>query len=253
MGKLYLGSTAVCPIIKEPINNEDITVLTNGTYNCSQGYTGLGEVVVNVPSGGPQKNYCNINATVTDGIANNFGTHTDTSSNAYGGIQPLSCLFLNPMFPSGSTIFQVKIKTPSTAIQTSWDVPVGTIYYSKYWGTSGGSSDLIIQISSSLTTFKSFGLGKSSIQPSYNFSLNTWYIFQYRSNGIYISTDNGETYTRVDSNSYTVSWNSMKNVQFGMSANYNATTYSVSNCSIDLTKTGWINTSTGYSYMLIES
>ena len=34
----------------QPINNQDITVTENGTYEAEEGYTGLGEVTVNVPS-----------------------------------------------------------------------------------------------------------------------------------------------------------------------------------------------------------
>ena len=36
----------------QPINNQDITVTENGTYEAEEGYTGLGEVTVNVPSMG---------------------------------------------------------------------------------------------------------------------------------------------------------------------------------------------------------
>lgn len=35
------------------INNEDITVTSNGVYTASEGYTGLGEVTVNVSGVSP--------------------------------------------------------------------------------------------------------------------------------------------------------------------------------------------------------
>lgn len=34
-----------------PINNQNITITTNGTYTAEQGYTGIGTATVNVPSG----------------------------------------------------------------------------------------------------------------------------------------------------------------------------------------------------------
>lgn len=55
---LYLGKKAVCPtkiVVKEvpaQVNNQDITVTENGTYTAEDGYTGLGIVEVNVPTGG---------------------------------------------------------------------------------------------------------------------------------------------------------------------------------------------------------
>lgn len=67
---LYLGKKAVCPtkiVVKEvpaQVNNQDITVTENGTYTAEDGYTGLGTVNVNVPSGGE--------------LTNRFGATLDT-------------------------------------------------------------------------------------------------------------------------------------------------------------------------------
>ena len=56
MGKMLLNGTVVTPLIVKgggtEINNQDITVTENGTYTAEDGYTGLGTVEVNVPTGG---------------------------------------------------------------------------------------------------------------------------------------------------------------------------------------------------------
>jgi hypothetical protein len=56
MGKMLLNGTVVTPLIVKDvgtkINNQDITVTENGTYTAEDGYTGLGTVEVNVPTGG---------------------------------------------------------------------------------------------------------------------------------------------------------------------------------------------------------
>ena len=56
MGKMLLNGTVVTPLIVKgdgtKINNQDITVTENGTYTAEDGYTGLGTVNVNVPTGG---------------------------------------------------------------------------------------------------------------------------------------------------------------------------------------------------------
>ena len=56
MGKMLLNGTVVTPLIVKgdgtKINNQDITVTENGTYTAEDGYTGLGTVEVNVPTGG---------------------------------------------------------------------------------------------------------------------------------------------------------------------------------------------------------
>lgn len=49
---MYLGGQKISPIIKVgEINNQDKTITENGTYTADTGYTGLGEVTVNVSSG----------------------------------------------------------------------------------------------------------------------------------------------------------------------------------------------------------
>lgn len=49
---MYLGGQKISPIIKVgEINNQDKTITENGTYTADAGYTGLGEVTVNVSGG----------------------------------------------------------------------------------------------------------------------------------------------------------------------------------------------------------
>lgn len=43
--------------IQADINNQDKTITENGTYTADEGYTGLGEVIVNVEGGTPPKKY----------------------------------------------------------------------------------------------------------------------------------------------------------------------------------------------------
>jgi len=54
MAKLYLGNRQLTPAVFKSvdINNQDKTITENGTYTADEGYTGLGEVLVNVPSSG---------------------------------------------------------------------------------------------------------------------------------------------------------------------------------------------------------
>lgn len=49
---LYVGNQKVCPVIKvaTTTNNQDKTITANGVYMADTGYTGLGEVTVNVPT-----------------------------------------------------------------------------------------------------------------------------------------------------------------------------------------------------------
>lgn len=51
---MYIGGQKISPIIKVgEINNQDKTITENGTYTADAGYTGLGEVTINVPSEQP--------------------------------------------------------------------------------------------------------------------------------------------------------------------------------------------------------
>lgn len=78
---LYIGNKKVCPVkISYDVNNQDKTILQNGTFTADAGYSGLGTVTVNVSSGlAPTIVECIIpvasgSPTITDGIASGFAT-----------------------------------------------------------------------------------------------------------------------------------------------------------------------------------
>ena len=48
---LYIGNKKYAPIIRQGVNNQDKTITENGVYTADEGYTGLGEVTVDVPQG----------------------------------------------------------------------------------------------------------------------------------------------------------------------------------------------------------
>ena len=64
---MYLGGQKISPIIKSgvEINNQDKTITENGTYTADAGYTGLGEVTVNVPSEQPVITELNVTPTTS--------------------------------------------------------------------------------------------------------------------------------------------------------------------------------------------
>ena len=64
---MYLGGQKITPIIKSgaAINNQDKTITENGTYTADAGYTGLGEVTVNVPSEQPVITELNVTPTTS--------------------------------------------------------------------------------------------------------------------------------------------------------------------------------------------
>lgn len=49
-GTVYLGSAEPSSGGGQTINNEDITITSNGTYTAGEGYTGIGTATVNVPN-----------------------------------------------------------------------------------------------------------------------------------------------------------------------------------------------------------
>ena len=64
---MYLGGQKVSPIVTvgAEINNQDKTITENGTYTADAGYTGLGEVTVNVPSEQPLITELNVTPTTS--------------------------------------------------------------------------------------------------------------------------------------------------------------------------------------------
>ena len=104
------------------INNEDITVTTNGTYTAGEGYTGLGTVTVNVPKDfkpdftGLKTIYSARNS-VSGGVATSVvypsGTKDDltVSPDRYSNVQPLSNVngFITD-FEFPATVTQIKIE-----------------------------------------------------------------------------------------------------------------------------------------------
>jgi len=64
---MYLGGQKISPIVTvgAGINNQDKTITENGIYTADEGYTGLGEVNVNVPSGQPVITELNVTPTTS--------------------------------------------------------------------------------------------------------------------------------------------------------------------------------------------
>ena len=84
---LYLGKDLVSAFSGSggtTIKNQDITVTENGTYTAENGYTGLGTVTVDVPTGGGENKLASyFNGTVTEITAEDFGGATKIADSAF--------------------------------------------------------------------------------------------------------------------------------------------------------------------------
>lgn len=173
------------------INNEDITVTQNGTYTCSEGYTGLGTVEVNVPSAfNGILNCLKYGADIdSNGIASNFRvTYTADNtgvSNGYNKIGGIHAIFTNNSAVTNVKVCNLVYQYGLTNLQQGAFKGLykfkldenGTDYQfcgkqAPYYGDAGNSLILSINSTRDTLNFKTYDENRNF---SYNFAANTWY------------------------------------------------------------------------------
>lgn len=204
----------------------------------------------------------------SSGIASNFRLFSD--SNNIGGIRlPIDnntasgtfSYYLGTKFDKNLK-FQIRFKTPSTMPSSSVYLQ-GTSILGSYSNTGGCGIGLALN-----STLTKFSVIENQFWKSYDytFALDTWYIATVEN--VYesvwrvrtsISNDDGKTFTEIGYNDGRIDLSDSSkfqtrhpNYQVGVVAIKDSTEMYCYTGKIDLTKTGYINTSTGYEYWYAE-
>lgn len=184
---MYLGGQKISPIIKSgvEINNQDKTITENGTYTADAGYTGLGEVTVNVSGGGSSSGEFLVQVVDYDGIVlkserlDEGDTFTLPSQPSHTGLT----------FQSWSSPVTI---TNNTVTVTNSDITIGATYT-----TASGLSEFDITLTT--TTGLSITLNMDGTKDWGDGTSNTETSHTYASTGDYTITCNGSTMTTSSS------------------------------------------------------
>ena len=218
---MYLGGQKISPIIKSgaTINNQDKTITKNGTYTADAGYTGLGEVTVNVSGGGSTTGFLvqviDYDGTVLKSERLDTGdTFTLPSQPSHTGLT----------FQSWSSPITI---TSNTVTVTNSDITIGATYT-----TTSGLSEFDITLTEvtglsvtlNMDGTKNWGDGTSDTSTTHT----------YASVGDYTITCNGSTMTTSSSSglfgqTYSVKNYYVKDVRLGSSVT-SISTYAFNNC-----------------------
>lgn len=79
----------------QTINNEDMTITSNGIYTASEGYTGIGTATVNVPAGSDQKYGATINNFLGDVDANGLLLIPSSADFVFTGVKDINKSYIS--------------------------------------------------------------------------------------------------------------------------------------------------------------
>lgn len=202
----YDGFSSITLTIAVPssqINNQDKTITQNGTYTADQGYTGLGQVNVNVGTEPDVRLFTN--RTNAETYMNTFYQDITPGKycTIYGEITTIG-------IPSNTYFTNVYLPTTITFSEAITENKSATIEY-EYEHTSGGGG--------------SGGAGNLSISPT---ELTMYFMFNGDYGHVQYTSVDGITYTRdgepqIESRGYgevTLSWDSSKNILYFIVSQY---------------------------------
>lgn len=183
---MYLGGQKISPIIKVgEIKNQDKTITENGTYTADVGYTGLGEVTVNVSGGGDSGGAYLVQVLDYDGSVikqdhlNTGDTFTLPDTPIRSGL----------VFQEWSSPVAI---TNNTVTVTNSDIIIGAVYT-----TASGLSEFDITLTT--ITGLSVTLNMDGTKDWGDGTSDTSTTHTYTSAGDYIITCDGSTMTTSDS------------------------------------------------------
>lgn len=244
------------PITSETtINNEDITITSNGTYTAAEGYTGIGTATVSIPIT-PKLNVAPLGVTIDEnGIASDFKAVTGFSN--YGGFAiNTGGKFLNAVLPHQNQIsFYLAFRTPAEK--------QAIVFCGASDSATLNSQQWQISIDSGFTGISINATNYGTKTAAYAFEPDTDYIVRYTQtySGSWlvltaISTDGGETYTQIKSESGRFDTDSYDIVDYCRLTQFGyvnvSGTMTACTASIDLKKTGFKNTTNNFVYMFAE-
>lgn len=112
---LYIGNKKYAPIIRQGVNNQNKTITENGVYTADEGYTGLGEVSVNVPQGEATRFGVNFDDLL--GVIDNNGVLNPSTASInlnFDGVRDIGSGFLSNILQENTNIVSVNFPDLTT-------------------------------------------------------------------------------------------------------------------------------------------